>query len=73
MTKNITFSADSALIDKARQKAALEKRTLNTAFREWLRRYVGRGASGSDYQQLMDDMSYAAAGRKFSRDEMSER
>jgi len=73
MTKNITFSADPNLIEKARQRAALEKRTLNTAFREWLARYVGRASPVHDYQQLMDDLSYASAGRLFSRDELNER
>ncbi len=73
MAKNITFSAEAKLIEKARQKAALEKRTLNVVFREWLARYVGQWSSGIDYQQLMDDLSYADAGRTFKRDELNQR
>ena len=36
MVKNITLSADEKLIEEARAKASLQKRSLNAAFREWI-------------------------------------
>ena len=73
MTKNITLSADEELINKARQRAQKEKRSLNEAFREWLTRYAAQDRLDLNYDELMDDFSYAKPGRKFSRDEMNER
>ncbi len=40
--KNITLSADADLIEKARQVAKSEHKTLNAAFREWLEFYTRR-------------------------------
>jgi predicted HicB family RNase H-like nuclease len=34
--RKITLRADEDLIERARLRAALEKKTLNAAFREWL-------------------------------------
>jgi len=73
MKKNITLSAEELLIKKAREKAAREKKSLNTVFREWLARYVGQETSSSRYGDLMNRLSYARPGRKFSREEMNER
>jgi hypothetical protein len=73
MMRNITFSADERLIDKAREIAKREERTLNDVFREWLTSYVGREDIGRRYDELMDRLSYVRAGRKFTRDEMNER
>ena len=73
MVTNITLSADEALIRRAREVAAREKRSLNSAFREWLKRYTATGGAGDDYEQLMQELSYARAGRRFTRDEMNER
>lgn len=43
--KNITFSADQDLIEKARSVARKQRRTLNDAFGEWLKEF---GAIGGD-------------------------
>lgn len=40
MLKNITLSADEALIREARRQAALQNTTLNVLFREWLEQYT---------------------------------
>jgi hypothetical protein len=40
--KNITFSADEDLIERAREVAKAEHKTLNLAFREWLAGYAAR-------------------------------
>ena len=41
VVRNITLSAEEELIDRARLRAARERKTLNVAFREWLARYAG--------------------------------
>jgi hypothetical protein len=46
--KNVTFSADEELIEN-RMRALHERRTLNTAFREWLERYAGTAKGGADF------------------------
>jgi hypothetical protein len=51
--KNITFSADPNLIERARTRARQQKKTLNEAFREWLERYVGGQHGGDEYRQLI--------------------
>lgn len=73
MKKNITLVAEEELIEKAREKARQEKFSLNSLFQNWLRQYVGQEKAGVDYDQLMEKLSYAAAGRKFERDELNER
>ncbi|MEP0005775.1 MAG: hypothetical protein ABJ387_13085 [Balneola sp.] len=71
--KNITFSADEKLIEKARLKAAKEKTTLNQQFRDWLKRYASENDYRKEFEQLMEDLSYVNSGGKFTRDEMNER
>jgi hypothetical protein len=36
LVRNVTFSADEDLIERAREVAKAEHKTLNVAFREWL-------------------------------------
>jgi predicted glycosyltransferase len=71
--KNITFSADEKLIEKARLKAAKEKTTLNQRFRDWLSSYAKQNNAGSNYDKLMDELEHVNSGGKFTRDEMNER
>jgi hypothetical protein len=66
--KNITFSADPDLIERARLRARQQEKTLNLAFREWLERYAGGARIGDEYRQLMRRLNHVRAGRKFSRD-----
>ncbi len=73
MLKNITLSAEEELINKARQKAQRERTTLNTTFRHWLTLYVNTGLNGTGYDSMMNSLSYARPGKRFSRDEMNER
>jgi len=73
MLKNVTLSADEMLINQARKSAQQEHTTLNAMFRQWLTRYVKQKQSTLDYESLMQDISYARAGRSYSRDEMNER
>ena len=73
MMKNITFSAEEELIAKAREIAREEKTTLNVVFRRWLKQYAERKKVSEEYDMVMEKVSYARAGRKFTRDEMNER
>ena len=71
--KNITFSADEKLIEKARLKAAKERTTLNQRFRDWLKRYASENDYRKEFEELMDDLKYVNSGGKYTRDEMNER
>ena len=71
--KNVTLSGDDSLIEKARQVAKAEGKTLNAAFREWLVAYTARTGNVQEYLALMDRLKHIDAGRRFSRDEMNER
>jgi len=73
MLKNITFSANDALIKKAREKANKERKSLNSVFREWLRRYVRTEDLSENYNELMERLNYALSGKSFKRDELNER
>ena len=71
--KKIALSADPDLIEKARQAAKSEHKTLNAAFRERLKSYASRKGDVEAYRALMRRLSHVDAGRKFTRDEMNER
>jgi hypothetical protein len=71
--RNITFSADAELIEKARLRARCENRTLNAVLREWLQQYAGNSMAAAEYQQLMRRLSHVKFDRKFTRDEMNSR
>ena len=71
--KNITLSADDAAIERGREVARSEHRTLNDAFREWLEQYGSRRVTREEIEALFERLKYADAGRKFTRDEMNER
>lgn len=73
MVKNITFRADDNLIQKARQKAAREKTTLNVLLGNWLIRYVGKDSQKLDFDVLMDRLKHVKAGHKLTREEMNKR
>jgi len=74
MLKNITLSVEEILIQKARQKAMSEKKTLNMLFRDWLRKYVHKSNPVDDFDRLMKKLNYVSTGgKKFTREEMNER
>jgi hypothetical protein len=73
IVRNITFSADERKIDRAREVARTEHKTLNDAFREWLDWYSSRTVTRAQLEELFERLKYADAGRKFTRDEMNER
>ena len=71
--KNITLSAEEDVIVRARKAAFSRNTTLNEAFRKWLDTYARSEWNPDQYQALMKRLSYARAGRKFTREEMNER
>lgn len=71
--RNITFSAEEDAIDRAREVARREHKTLNDAFREWLAQYGSRSVSAEEIAGLYRSLRHVRAGRKFTRDEMNER
>jgi hypothetical protein len=71
--KNITLSADSDLIEQARQVAKSEHKTLNAAFREWLESYARRKGDVQAHRALMSRLSHIDSGGPYTRDEMNER
>jgi hypothetical protein len=72
MLKNITLSADEALIEQARKLASDEDRTLNELFREWLARYVSQPEAAAQYELLIKQLDHVEAGRGFTREELNE-
>ena len=72
--KNITFSADTKLIEQARQLASSENTTLNAKFRNWLEDYVQRQKQTDDAMEFILEIrsKYSTGGRKFTRVEMNE-
>ena len=71
--RNITFSADEGAIERAREVARSEHKTLNDVFREWLIQYGSRSVSTEEIEELYRSLRHVRAGRKFTRDEMNER
>ena len=73
MARNITLSADEALIERARARARQQRTSLNSVFRRWLESYAAERDARQSYQSLMDRLDEVHAGRSFTRDEMNER
>jgi hypothetical protein len=71
--KNVTFSADEDLIERAREVAKAEHKTLNVAFREWLAAYAARKGNVQQYRALMERLRHIDSGGRYSREEMNER
>lgn len=74
MARNITFTADEALIDDAREAAREEHTTLNAQFQLWLEAYA-RKHRAARAVEVMERLSkyVSSGGRKFTREEMNER
>lgn len=73
MLKNITLSAEQAIIQRAREKALKNKTTLNNVFREWLKNYVKTESNLMDYSQLMNQLKHIKPGKHFTREDFNER
>ncbi len=74
MTRNITFSADAALIDEARTTARALGTTLNAQFSLWLEEFARKGRAERARQTLTAVQGrYSTAGHKSTREEMNKR
>jgi hypothetical protein len=72
--KNITFSADEDIIERARQVAREQKRTLNDAFREWLVQFTRQSGRSDAANALIDRLRKTVrSDGPYTRDEMNER
>ena len=71
--KNITLSAEEALLQKARARAAAEHKSLNAVFRDWVAQYTRQGAKLHSYQAMMRQIGRVKTGGPFSRDEANAR
>lgn len=71
MIKNITLSAEKALIERARRRAESRNTSLNSEFRRWLMQYVDLPQTTDDLTDLMARLNYAKPDKTFSRDEMN--
>jgi hypothetical protein len=71
--KNVTLSADEDLIEKARATAKAQRRTLNDAFREWLRQFTASDGDAQSFDALMQRMKHVNAGGNYTRDQLNER
>jgi hypothetical protein len=71
--KNITLSADEALIAEAREAARAQKTTLNQLFRDWLVEVAGRRDREQRIVTLMERLDYVDSGGPVTREEMNER
>ena len=71
--RNVTLSADEALIEGARRRAESEHTTLNNLFREWLARYAGEPRlTADDVRQAVAAASHFRVGRRLTREERNE-
>ncbi|MGD0759421.1 MAG: hypothetical protein ABR921_10980 [Candidatus Sulfotelmatobacter sp.] len=71
--KNITLSAEAALIEQARLVAQAQHKTLNAAFREWLEHYAAQSGGGAAVDALMRRLRHVRSAGPYTRDEMNER
>lgn len=73
LVKNVTLSADPDLIERARQLARSEHKTLNSVFREWLETYTRRKGDVEAHRALVRRLRHINANGPYARDEMNER
>jgi len=77
MFRNITLSAEDAMIEAARERAHQQHTSLNALFRDWLASY----AYGNDqpekkvqaFRAAMKKLNYVHSGHKISREDLNER
>jgi hypothetical protein len=72
--KDITLTADTALLEEARLLAERRGTTLDEEFRSWPAAYVERGARAKRAMAAIDELSARIKLQgPFSRDELNER
>lgn len=71
--KNITFSADEDLIERARKKALKQKTSLNIKFREWLKLYTEEHSHFNYLNFIKEFENINIGGKPLTREERNER
>jgi hypothetical protein len=71
--KNVTLSAEERVLERARELARQRSTTLNQMFRDWLAEVTADGKRKDRYEQLMQRLSRARSGGRFTRDDMNAR
>jgi hypothetical protein len=71
--RKITFSADEALMGRARRVARAQHSTLNAAFRQWLVQYATRASGGATVDDLLRCLRHVRSAGPYTRDEMNKR
>ena len=71
--RNITFSADEHLIERAREVARERKTTLNQLFRDWLLDLAEQKKRQENLHALLEEAAKYKSGGPFTREEMNER
>ena len=74
--KNITLSADEALIERARSEAARRGKSLNQLIRDHLEELAGYRQPGNEFERLRELSRLSRGNRRewcFNRDEIHER
>jgi hypothetical protein len=76
MLKNITFSAEEAAIERAREEARAKGTTLNELVREYIEELGRPKVNIEETRAALDAIAISLDGklvRKFTREEMNER
>jgi hypothetical protein len=76
MLKNITFSAEEAAIERAREAAVSQGTTLNVMVREYIEELGRPKVNIEEMRAALDAIAISLDGklvRKFTREEMNER
>lgn len=74
VVRNITFSAEEEIIEKARHIAESRQRSLNEEFREWLANYVQTEKSTQlSLREVIELIPKVTLPKKYTREEMNER
>lgn len=71
--KNVTFRIQEEPLNKAREKAAKEKRSLNKLINQWIKNYSATKDEVFDVRQYVKRIKGEKIGRTFTREEMNER
>jgi hypothetical protein len=71
--KNITFSVQEDLLERAQFVARSRGKTLNLAFSEWLEQCVAKTNGGAAFDSMMHQLRHVYSTRAYTRNEMNER
>ena len=71
--KNVTFRIQEDSLNKAREKATKEKRSLNKLINQWIKNYTVTKDETFDVRKYLGRIKGVKIGRKFTREEMNER